>query len=113
MVKKVKPPKKLVNTLFSAIPVTMPGNAIGRTNISEITSRPKKLYRAIAAAAKEPKIRAIIVASVAVKTDNRIASFTPELDAALAHHIVVNPVGGQLKDLFLLKELITTSINGT
>jgi hypothetical protein len=55
----------------------------------------------------------MIVAKDAVKTDSRIASFTPELDAAFVHHIVVNPVGGQLKDLFLLKELITTNINGT
>jgi hypothetical protein len=41
MVKKVRPPKKLVKTLLSAIPVTIPGRAIGRTKISEITSRPK------------------------------------------------------------------------
>ena len=113
IVKKVKPPKKFVKTLFKAIPVTIPGSAIGSTNIKEITSRPKKLYRAIAAAANEPKIKAMMVANEAVNTDKRIASFTPELDAAFDHHIVVKPVGGQLKDLFLLNELITTSINGT
>jgi len=31
----------------------------------------------------------------------------------LLHHMVVKPVGGQLKDLFLLNELITTNMSGT
>jgi hypothetical protein len=53
-----------------------------------------------------------MVAKVAVRTDKRIASLTPGFEAAFVHHMVVNPVGGQLKDLFLLKELMTTNIKG-
>ena len=56
IVKIVNSPKKLVNTLFNAIPVTMPGSAIGNTKSSEIDSLPKNLYLEIAAAAREPKI---------------------------------------------------------
>ena len=67
----------------------------------------------MAAAANEPKIKAITVAKVAVSKDKKIASLTPGFDAALVHHIVVNPVGGQLKDLFLLNELMTTNMSGT
>jgi hypothetical protein len=91
----------------------MPGSAIGSTKTSEITSRPKNEYRAMAAAANDPKIKAMMVAKVAVSTDNKIASLTPGLDAAFVHQVVVKPVGGQLKDLFLLNELITTNIKGT
>ena len=43
MVKKVNLPKKLVKTLFNAIPVTIPGNAIGSTKSKEMVSRPKNL----------------------------------------------------------------------
>jgi hypothetical protein len=67
----------------------------------------------MAAAASEPKINAITVAKVAVSTDKMIASLTPGFVAALVHHMVVKPVGGQLNDLFLLNELITTNIKGT
>jgi hypothetical protein len=48
-----------------------------------------------------------------VRKDRKIASLTPGFDAALLHHMVVKPVGGQLNDLFLLNELITTKISGT
>ena len=40
-VKKVRPPRNPVNRVFSAIPVTMPGSAIGSTTSSDTASRPK------------------------------------------------------------------------
>ena len=35
-------PSTCVNVAFSAMPVTMPGSAIGRTTRNETASRPKK-----------------------------------------------------------------------
>jgi len=112
MVKKVNLPKKLVNTLLSAIPVTIPGRAIGKTNSREIVLRPKKSYLVIAAAASEPKTRAIEVAIRAVTTERNTASLIPSFAAAFVHHSVVKPVGGQANDLFVLNELITTRTKG-
>jgi hypothetical protein len=113
IVKIVNLPKKLVNTLFKAIPVTMPGSAMGNTNSSDIDSRPKNLYLDIAAAAKDPKIKAITVAKSATTALRVIAYRTPSLTAAFDHHVVVKPVGGQANEVFSLKELITTKSNGT
>ena len=36
-------PSTCVNVVFSAMPVTMPGSAIGSTTRNEIVSRPKNL----------------------------------------------------------------------
>ena len=41
-VKNVSPPSAWVNRVFSAMPVTMPGSAIGSSTSSETASRPKK-----------------------------------------------------------------------
>ncbi len=41
-VQMVSPPRKEVKTLLSAMPVTMPGRAIGRITSSDSDSRPKK-----------------------------------------------------------------------
>ena len=41
-VANVSPPRNPVNSEFNAIPVTMPGSAIGSTSSSETASRPKK-----------------------------------------------------------------------
>ena len=90
----------------------MPGSAIGNTNNNEMVSRPKKSYLVIAAAAKDPKTSAIAVAHIAVITERITASLMPSFAAALLHHSVVNPVGGQANDLFVLNELITTRTNG-
>ena len=113
IVKIVNSPKKLVNTLLRAIPVTIPGSAIGNTKSSEIESRPKNLYLDIAAAAREPKISAITVAKRATTALRATASLTPSFTNALDHQVVVKPVGGQANEVFLLKELITTSTSGT
>ena len=37
----VRPPRNVVKTLLSAMPVTMPGSAIGRITSSDNDSRPK------------------------------------------------------------------------
>jgi hypothetical protein len=66
----------------------------------------------MAAAAKDPKISAIAVAKIAVTTERNTASLIPSLAAALLHHSVVNPVGGQAKDLLVLKEFMTTRSKG-
>ena len=55
-------PPKLKNE-FSAIPVTMPGSANGRMSMRLMASRPKKVSRCMANAAKEPNTSAIAVAA--------------------------------------------------
>jgi len=112
IVKKVNLPKKFVKTLFRAIPVTIPGSAIGSTKRRDIASLAKNSYLDIAAAASEPRMSAIEVAIRAVITERITASRIPSLAAALLHQTVVKPVGGQAKDLLVLKEFITTRANG-
>jgi hypothetical protein len=112
MVKNVNLPKKFVKTLFRAIPVTIPGSAIGSTKRRDIASLPKNSYLDIAAAASEPRMSAIEVAIRAVMTERITASRIPSLAAALLHQTVVKPVGGQANDLLVLKEFITTRANG-
>jgi hypothetical protein len=94
------------------MPVTIPGRAIGNTKSNEMVLRPKNSYRVIAAAASDPKIKAMEVAISAVKNERITASRIPSLTAALLHHSVVNPVGGQAKDLLVLKEFMTTKRRG-
>jgi hypothetical protein len=108
----VEIPKVLVKVLLSAIPVTIPGSEIGKTTSKDITSLPKKLYRATANARQVPKIRAIAVATRPAITDQVIASRTPVLEMALLHHIVVNSLGGQLKVFDALNEFKTTIKRG-
>jgi hypothetical protein len=52
------------------------------------------------------------VAISAVKKERITASLIPSLTAALLHHSVVKPVGGQANDLLVLKEFITTKSRG-
>ena len=55
----------------SAIPVTMPGSAIGSSTTNEIASRPKNRVRYTAAARRLPITSAINVAIDATVTDSR------------------------------------------
>ena len=55
---------------FSAMPVTMPGSAIGSTSRNETASRPKKLKRATPNAAIEPSRSATPVATSATRTES-------------------------------------------
>ena len=54
----------------SAMPVMMPGSAIGRMTSSEIASRPKNSSRDTAAAQSVPSTSAIAVAIAATVTDS-------------------------------------------
>src|ERR1019366_1173314 len=65
-------PLKAMNE-FSAIPVMIPGRAIGSTKTNEMVSRPKNLKRWTAKAAIDPSVRAIAVASMPARTDNHRA----------------------------------------
>ena len=56
-------PSTWVKVELSAIPVTIPGRAIGRMTRNEIVSRPKKRWRATAIEASVPRTRASAVAS--------------------------------------------------
>src|SRR5512143_758424 len=53
----------------SAMPVMMPGSAIGRMTRNEIASRPKKWKRLTAAAANVPNTMAMAVAKSATSND--------------------------------------------
>ncbi len=61
---------------LSAMPVTMPGSAIGRSSRNETTSRPKNRKRCTANAAADPSSRAITVASRPALSDRKSASRT-------------------------------------
>ena len=62
-------PRTCVNVELSAMPVTIPGRAIGRITRNEIVSRPKKRWRATAIEASVPRIRASAVARSPVLTE--------------------------------------------
>src|SRR5262249_50267328 len=81
---------------FSAIPVMIPGSAIGRTKTNEIASRPKKRLRANPNAASEPSTSASAVATDAALTDNQSAPRTSESCQAAENQCVVKPGIGQL-----------------
>ena len=72
---------RLRKVAFSAIPVTIPGSAIGRMTRNEIASRPKKRCRATAIAASEPSTSAIAVApSAAFSGDEQRVAHTRVVD---------------------------------
>jgi len=98
---------------WRAIPVTIPGRAIGRTTSSDRVSRPKKRWRWTANDSKVPSTRATRVAPTAALTEVQRAARAPGLSQALPHHSVVNPSGGQTATRAGLKELITTTSSGT
>src|SRR4051794_27387877 len=56
-----------------AMPVTMPGNAIGNTSTNVIVSLPQKRERDIANAVSEPSTIAKMVASAATLNESRMA----------------------------------------
>src|SRR5918995_1613559 len=80
---------------LSAIPVTIPGRAIGRITRKEIVSRPKKRCRATASDARVPRTSATAVASSPTLTEVQKASRAPGLPKALSNHSSVKPGGGQ------------------
>ena len=95
---------RLRKVVFSAMPVTIPGSAIGRMTRNEIASRPKKRCRATASAASEPSRSAIAVAPSAAFTERSSASRTPGLSStARPNHFVVRPGIGQTSERRSLK----------
>ena len=97
----------------SAIPVTMPGSAIGRITSTLITRLPKKSKRVSASASSAPSASAIAVAPSPAFTDVNSASRGPWACAPSSHHSVVNDGGGQPKVRSALNELSVTTASGT
>ena len=81
----------------SAMPVTIPGSAIGRTNRRDIASRPKNFARASAAAASVPRSSASAVDTRATRIDSASASQTSGRPQATANQRNVRPGGGNSK----------------
>src|SRR5438105_7533548 len=87
--------QKVKNEL-SAIPVMIPGSAIGRTSRNETASRPKKRKRWTAKAAALPRRSAMIVAAVAALIESTKAARASVLCHVDANHFVERPEIGQL-----------------
>jgi hypothetical protein len=81
---------------FSAIPVMIPGSAIGRTSTNETASRPKKRKRCTANAAADPRTTAIAVARSAARTESHSAWRMSSSLNADENHRVESPPSGQL-----------------
>jgi hypothetical protein len=95
-----------------AMPVTMPGSAIGSTTSSDSVSRPKKRWRWTANDRALPSSSATTVAPSAAFTDVHTAFLAPALSQARAHQSTVKPSGGQLATLAGLKDSTTTTSSG-
>src|SRR2546423_13442080 len=87
---------RLLKNEFSAMPVMIPGSAIGSTSTREIASRPKKRKRCTAKAAIEPSSVAMPVASKPARTDSHSASRTSALCQVEENQRVERPGRGQL-----------------
>ena len=103
----------VVIALDSAMPVTMPGSAIGSRMRIDTDSRPKNRYRATANDAIVPRTSATAVAPRPAFTDVASASRAPGLFQARYHHSRVNPLGGQPNVRSVLNDEISTTSSGT
>src|SRR6266511_5848248 len=81
---------------LSAIPVTTPGSAIGRTSRNVIVSRPKKRNRLTAVAAAVPSNSATTVASPPAFSERTSAERASSSCQAVPNHLVLKPAIGQL-----------------
>ena len=79
-----------------AMPVTMPGSAIGSTNSTVSESRPRKVLRASAKAASVPRISAMVVAQAATASDSVNACQISARAKATANQRSVRPGGGKV-----------------
>ena len=100
------------NAFFNAIPVTMPGRAIGRITSRDSELRPKKRYRDSPNARSVPRNRASPIASSPTWTLTPTACSAPPLLHASPHQCSVYDGGGQPNVFEELKELITTTASG-
>src|SRR6478609_4637896 len=99
--------------LFSAIPVMMPGSAIGKMISRLIASRPKNEKRCSASEMSVPSTSDSKVATTATSRLVSTASFAPALWNALPHHSRVKPGGGHVSDVDVENELTSTTNSGT
>src|SRR5438132_11828711 len=88
---------------FRAMPVTTPGNAIGRTRRNVTASRPKKRKRLTALAAAVPRTSANAVARPPAFSEIFSPSRASGLFQAALNHFVLKPAIGQLWMLEALK----------
>src|SRR3954469_10337135 len=86
-----------------AMPVTLPGRAIGSTRMNDTASRPKNENRATPNAAIEPMTSATPVATNATRTDSQRAERTSSEFHASENHFVVKPGIGHDCTFDLLK----------
>ncbi len=86
---------RLLNDALRAMPVTIPGRAIGRIRKNDTTSRPKKWKRWTANAARLPRTSATTIAKSATSMDRKNASRTSSLARASAYQFKVNCWIGQ------------------
>src|SRR5258708_6764231 len=98
---KFTPPK--VKNEFSAMPVMIPGRAIGSTITNDTASRPKNRNRCTAKAAIEPSVTAIVVAISAALTDSHSDWRIASLFQVEANHFVERWLIGQLCTVAELK----------
>src|SRR6478735_5743018 len=92
-----------VKVLLIAMPVTIPGRAIGRITRKEIVSRPKKRWRATASEASVPSTSAIAVARSPAFSEVKNASRAASFLNACENQWVVQLGGGQARILLELK----------
>src|ERR1700690_2236654 len=78
---------------LSAMPVTIPGSAIGRTSRDDTASRPKKRRRATPNAAAEPSTSAIPVAIRPTRRDTHNDVLTSAVHAAWNQWVVKAGIG--------------------
>ena len=94
MVQKENGMSARLNADRNAMPVMIPGSAIGKITNSDITSRPKNAVRETAAAHKVPSTSAITVEMEATFTESCSASQTSGRFQVTASHLAVKPGGG-------------------
>src|SRR2546423_14165909 len=87
---------RLAKNEFSAMPVMIPGSAIGSTRTNDTASRPKNRKRCTAKAAIEPSSSEIEVEISAARTDSQSASRISWLWNVEENHFVDSPWSGQL-----------------
>ena len=97
MVQKLNGISSRLNAERSAIPVMMPGSAIGRMTSSDTASRPKNFAPDTAAAHSVPRISASSVEIAATCNDSVSAGQMSAASQATPNHLSVSPGGGQTK----------------
>ena len=83
-----------LNADSRAMPVMIPGSAIGSTNSSVTASRPRNRLRASAKAASVPSTSAMAVATVATASESLSAAQMSSRAKATANQCSVSPGGG-------------------